>query len=163
MKRFTLSSLRPGLQEQVVAALHPAKPSPARKNATLRPPTHPVYPFTLWLDYRVPSLNTVLGGGIWTKTKHDRLAANALHAALAICPSYPRQGSGRLHVIVTCYVCQPRDADNPTTKFLNDQLRKCGLLRNDDPSCMALTVNPEVKVNKRKLEGTKLTLVECLP
>ncbi len=147
---------------------------PKRANAakTSRPENQPsgyavnftepsAYPFTIWLSYRVPSLNTI--GGQWGKVAANRTAAKALSAVLPIMGNYPRQPAGvRLHLFYTSYVCQLRDADNPTTKFLNDQFRAVGLLRNDDPTCMALTVNPEVRVSKRALEGTRITFAEAL-
>jgi len=176
MPRRTIAQYRRGLQEQIVASLHPGTAPQASASLAPRPetasmrvfgcsiPPNPAtaaksapYPFTLWLDYRVPSLNRV--SGRWGKVQANRVAAKALAAVLPILGRYPRQGATRLHLIYTSYVCQLRDVDNPTTKFLNDQLRACGILRNDDPSCMTLTYNPEVRVRKRALEGTKLTIV----
>lgn len=155
------------LQDQVARSLwpHPQTGAHQAPNGDWPAPrgVPSPYPLILWLDYRVPSLNTVIGGGRWTKKKHDTVAAKALNAALAVMPGYPRQGSERLHVLVTSYVIQVRDPDNPTQKFLLDQMRKTGLLRNDDPGSIALTVNPEVKVGKRKLEGTKIVIVPALP
>lgn len=121
------------------------------------------YPLTLWLDYRVPSLNTLLGKNRFALMRHKAAAREALAATLADFPGYPQNPAGRMHVLVTCYVCQPRDADNPCPKLVIDALRHAGLLRDDDPGAMALTVNPEVKVAKRKLEGTKIVIVPALP
>ncbi len=174
--RRTLADYNPAVQGQILAAIHPPKLShPAQQPATIEAkapvgvtvascdqrPAKAIYPFTICLSYRVPSLNTI--SGRWGKVKANRVAKKALAVVLAVTPSYPRQPIGtRLHVIYTSYVCQLRDADNPTTKFLNDAFRAAGLLRNDDPSCMALTVNPEVRVRKRALEGTRVTFVEAL-
>lgn len=149
-------------EKHIGAPLTPAKPPHSVFQAPEAAKIPSAYPFTLWLDYRVPSLNTITGQ--WGKVSANRDAAKALDAILPILGRYPRQPQGtRLLLIYTCYVCQLRDADNPTTKFLNDQFRRVGLLLNDDPACMALLVNPEVKVGKRCLEGTKVTFTEALP
>jgi hypothetical protein len=184
MKRKTLDQYPAAFQEQIVSQLHPKTIAALRAGPTPRGAKAPAaalipakqtsgkgtaftnasgYPLNLWLDYRVPSLNTIIGGGRWTKAKHAGKAKPALAAALAVCKNYPRQGSERLHVLITCYVIRLRDADNICPKFLIDLFREAGLLRNDDPSCMALTVNPEVRVRKRNLEGTKVTIVPALP
>ncbi len=175
MPRRTLDQYPARLQGQIVAALHPKMPPQASASPAPRPakplagmvtPTKQTsgkcgaygYPFTIYLSYRVPSLNRV--SGRWGKVEANRVAAKALAAVLPILGKYPRQGATRLHLLYTSYVCQLRDVDNPTTKFLNDAFRAAGLLRNDDPACMTLTYNPEVRVNKRALEGTKVTFVE---
>lgn len=121
------------------------------------------YPLTLWLDYHIPSLNTVLGKTPWAVVKMKKKSAAAVHAALAVMGKYPQNPKGRMHVIITCYVCQPRDTDNPVPKFMIDEFRACGILRDDDPGSMFHTMNPEVRVSKRKLEGTKVVICQALP
>ncbi len=122
-----------------------------------------VYPFMLWLDYHIPSLNTVLGFKPWAIVKRKQVAKDALHAALQYLGKYPQNPKGRMHVLLTSYVLKPRDTDNPIPKFLIDELRYCGLLRNDDPGSMFHTMNPEVRVSKRKLCGTKIIITQALP
>lgn len=177
MPRRTLDQYSKGHQAEILAQLHPGMMEQRPHSPTTRPakPLKRVntaaaqakpatdtgkgsYPFTIWLDYRVPSLNTI--SGRWGKVAANRVASQALAAALPLLGRYPRQGAGRLHLIYTSYVCHLRDADNPTTKFMNDALRAAGLLRNDDRTCMALTYNLEVRVRKRALEGTKVMFVE---
>lgn len=89
MTRFTLDKLRPGLQEQVVAALH----GPKAASRPPQPAKAPVYPFTLWgtlppplqefrfaaprrwrFDYAWLSAKVALEveGGIWTGGRHTR-------------------------------------------------------------------------------------------
>ncbi len=164
-----LESLKPALRARVEAALARQaggrKPSQLGADAPARgaaPPDRPdaVFPFTIWLPYRVPSLNALLGRGRWVRREAKAAAKAALASALAGAP-FPRQGGARVHVSVTCFVLQVRDADNPCPKFLIDQLRYAGILRDDHRGCMALTVNPDVRVRSRKLEGTRLTLVEA--
>ncbi len=84
--RRTLADYNPAVQGQILAALHPPKPSqpaqqptPARAKAkagVVIPPrqTSSVYPFTIFLSYRVPSLNTI--GGQWGKVAANRTASS---------------------------------------------------------------------------------------
>ncbi len=150
-----ISSFNPRVQAQISAQLHPAP------RAAIGLPKIS-YPFSLWLDYRIPSLNPLLGRK-WRAIKEKTVAKKALAAALLVARNLPKNPAGRMHVIITSYVCQPRDTDNPVPKFLIDQLRYAGILRDDDPGSMFHTMNPEVKVAKRKLEGTKVTIAEALP
>lgn len=154
-----LSKLNRKMQDQVAAQLWNKA---AGKALTAIEARSKPYPFTLWLDYRIPSLNPLLGRK-WRAIKEKTLAKEALAAALAFAPGFPRAGPGRMHVIITSYVCQPRDTDNPVPKFLIDQLRYAGVLRDDDPGSMFHTMQPEVRVAKRKQEGTKVTIAEALP
>lgn len=149
----------------------PVHKLPARLRAQVEaaaqaaPAGRPAWPFTVWINYRVPSLNAVLFKH-WRAVRRVKAeAAKALDAALAVWPasSWPAQGNERVHVVITCFVIQPRDADNPTPKFLIDALRARGILRDDDPGSMALTVNPDVRVAGRALEGTRVTIAEAMP
>ncbi len=148
---IVLSSLSPRVQAQVTAALHGTRPqAPA-----------PTGPFTVWVPYHVPSLNTLLGKNYRVLCQLKRKAAEAWHNATDGRPG--SAGPGRLHLIVTCFVIQPRDADNICVKHLVDAIRHAGYLRNDDPASMALTINPEVRVSKRKEQGTRVTIAPSLP
>lgn len=154
------------VQDQIAAQLYPGL-TKVRKNQEaivdeiiINAAVSSPYPLNLWLDYRVPSLNRLLGRVRVTIAEKGK-AKEAVNAALAVVRDYPR-APGRMHVVFTCYVCQPRDADNPVTKFVNDALRYAGVLLTDDRAGMVLTVNPDVKVSTRKEEGTKVVIVPAL-
>lgn len=164
---IALSKLPRGLQDQVAALLHRGRNESAKTTNGISDHDRllgaPTYPFTIWLDYQVPSLNTLLGKNWRVLIPIKRLARDSLALALMKHGAHPTAPAGRMHVILTSYVITPRDSDNPCPKFLIDAVRRCGLLRDDDPQSMALTYNPEVRVHTEAAEGTRLTIVEALP
>jgi len=174
--RKALSDYPPHIQDQIGRALHGPKrpilatPRPESPPEPVQIPQtqpkaakQPLYPFTLWLEYRVPSLNTVLYRSRWSVAQNKTVAKKALYNCLRqLGASYPTSPKGMMHVLITCYVIRLRDADNSCCKFLIDQMRYAALLKDDDPGSMELTVR-QVRVSKRKLEGTKVVLAEALP
>jgi hypothetical protein len=68
--RFTLDQLRPGLQEQVVAALHPAQASQPCKSATLRAAKAPVAIQTPPNPKKGRRVARTRNGGTWTEAHY---------------------------------------------------------------------------------------------
>lgn len=173
---ISIDKLSPRYQEQVGAVLHAsphAKPSsrgdltpvPASGRPKATPPAKgqgsAAYPLSIWLDYIVPSLNRILRKHWSTLGREKKDAQDCLLEALAVMPRRA-PATGRIHLLVTLYRVRLIDPDNAFPKPLIDCMRAARLLVDDDPSCLDLTIR-QVRVSKRKLEGTKLTLVEALP
>lgn len=150
---ISLADLPRAFQEQAAAQMQ----KPTEFTAPVR-----LLPLTLWLDYKVPSLNRILGQH-WTHLHREKHVAElALKKSLAEKELFGLTAPlCKIHLVVTMYRRQPIDPDNSFCKAIIDRLRYEHLLRNDDPGALALTVQ-QVKVKTRKEEGTRLTLTEAV-
>lgn len=118
------------------------------------------------------SPNKTMGRSFWVYKKHkdmcqqayldweyERSSAKDLSTQLLAWYDHIRTTGPKVHLHIDCYGCRPKDADNAVAgcKAIIDVLRKEGLLVDDNPTKMSLSVECH-KVSHKPEEKVVITL-----